>query len=93
MTIAIDVKTPVLVTKKSPAYWRVTFDNPPLNLFDPEMVAGLQNVVGELERDNEVKVVVFDSALPDYFIAHLDLARLEELDLTPGPTGLAPWPD
>ena len=40
-----------------------------------------------------MKIVVFESAVPDYFMAHLDLLRVGELSLTPGPTGLSPWPD
>jgi enoyl-CoA hydratase/carnithine racemase len=77
----------------SAAYWRVTIDNPPLNLFDPEMSDELQSLIGQLEQDPAVKVVVFDSANADYFMAHIDLARAGELSLQPGPTGLSPWPD
>lgn len=85
--------TPVIVSERSPAYWRVTFDNPPVNLFDPELLSGLQDLVARIEADDEVKVVVFDSADPDFFIAHLDLLRADEVDPTPTPTGLPPWPD
>lgn len=81
------------VRQQSPEYWRVTFDNPPVNLFDPEMIRDLQELTTRLESDNRVKVVVFDSADPDFFIAHLDLLRASEFDTTPGPTGLPPWPD
>lgn len=88
-----ELKIPVAVKKRSAGYWRVTLDNPPINLFDPEMIAGLRALVDQLERDREVKVVVFDSADPDYFIAHLDLVRAAEFSLEPGPTGLSPWPD
>jgi enoyl-CoA hydratase/carnithine racemase len=45
-------------------------------LFDPEMVAGLQMLIERLERDDQVKVVVFDSANPDFFISHIDLTRV-----------------
>ena len=83
----------VLTEKRSPAYWRVTLDNPPINLFDPEMIEGFTALITELEADDEVKVVVFESADPDFFMAHFDLVRATEVDLTPGPTGLAPWPD
>lgn len=81
------------VRQQSPEYWRVTFDNPPVNLFDPEMIRDLQELTTRLESDNRVKVVVFDSADPDFFIAHLDLLRASEFDTTPGPTGLPQWPD
>ena len=69
---------PVRAEQQSPGYWRVTFDNPPLNLYEPEVETALVAVVDQLEVDPDVKVVVFDSALPDFFIAHLNLARIAE---------------
>jgi len=71
-------RPPVSADRRGPAYWRVTFDNPPLNIYDPELEAGLVRIVDELETDTEVKVVVFDSAVDDFFMAHLDLGRVEE---------------
>jgi enoyl-CoA hydratase/carnithine racemase len=59
----------------------VTFENPPINFFDPEVTASLQGLVDLLEADDEVKVVVFDSADPEYFMARLNFLRTEELDL------------
>jgi enoyl-CoA hydratase/carnithine racemase len=81
------------IKQHSPAYWQVTIDNPPLNLFDPEMGDELSALVTELEKNTEIKVVVFDSANPDYFISHIDLIRSAEFDLTPRSTGLPVWPD
>ena len=81
------------IKKHSPSYWRVTIDNPPLNLFDQEMCDELRLLVDNLENEEEVKVVVFDSANPEYFISHLDVMRAPEMDLSPGPTGLSVWPD
>lgn len=81
------------ITQRSRAYWRVTLDNPPLNLFDPELAGELPALIERLEQDTELKVIVFDSANPDYFMAHIDLARVGELSVEPGPTGLSPWPD
>lgn len=83
----------LLITRHSSTYLRVTINNPPLNLFDPELSDGLQTLIDELENDMSVQVVVFDSAVPDYFMAHVDLARVAELSTAPGPTGLSPWPD
>ena len=85
----------IKVAKRSPAYWRVTFDNPPLNLMGPDMVREFQNLINALEADEEVRVVVFDSAVDMYFLNHSDFtARLEDLTGMPaGPTGLPPWPD
>lgn len=85
----------IRVAKRSPGYWRVTFDNPPLNLMGPEMVREFQDLINALEADDEVRVVVFDSAVDLYFLNHSDFtARLEDLTgMPPGPTGLPPWPD
>ena len=85
----------IRVTRRSPAYWRVTIDNPPINVMGPEMVREFQEVMGALEADEQVRVVVFDSAVDDYFLNHSDfLAKLEDLTSMPaGPTGLPPWPD
>src|SRR3954467_978561 len=83
------------VTRPSPGYWRVTIDNPPINVMGPEMVREFQQVINALETDEQVKVVVFDSAVEDYFLNHSDFtAKLEDLTSMPaGPTGLPPWPD
>src|SRR6516164_5991918 len=83
------------VTRRSPAYWRVTFDHPPLNIFGPETLPQVNEIITALESDEQVKVVVFDSAVEGFFLIHLDfLANLQELTrLPPGPTGLHPWPE
>jgi enoyl-CoA hydratase/carnithine racemase len=83
------------ITRRSPAYWRVTIDNPPINVMGPEMVRQFQEVITALESDEEVRVVVFDSAVEDYFLNHSDFtAKLEDLTSMPaGRTGLPPWPD
>ena len=55
----------IRVTRRSPAYWRVTIDNPPINVMGPEMVRQFQEVINALEADQHVRVVVFDSAVDD----------------------------
>ena len=59
------------------------------------MVREFQAVIDAIEADEHVRVVVFDSAVDDYFLNHSDFqARLEDLTSMPaGPTGLPPWPD
>ena len=81
--------------RRSPAYWRVTIDHPPLNVMGPEMVQQFQEIINSIEADDDVRVVVFDSAIEGYFLNHSDfLAKLEDLTSMPaGPTGLPPWPD
>src|SRR6478752_5355560 len=87
--------TEIHLARRSPEYWRVTFDHPPLNIFGPEMLPQVNEIITALETDEQVKVVVFDSAVKDFFLIHLDfLANLDELaHLPPGPTGLHPWPE
>ena len=85
----------VILTKPSPAYWRVTFDHPPLNVFGPEAIPQLGDVVTALEVDEQVRVVVFDSAVDGFFLTHYDFLAPPEAttSLPPGPTGLAQLPD
>src|SRR6201998_4628135 len=87
--------TEIRLAQCSPEYWRVTFDHPPLNIFGPEMLPHLNEIIATLETDEQVKVVVFDSAVEGFFMIHLDfLANLDDLAHLPlGPTGLHPWPE
>jgi enoyl-CoA hydratase/carnithine racemase len=73
----------------------VTLNHPPLNIFDPEMLPQVNEVITAIETDNQVKVVVFESAVEGFFLIHLDfLANLDDLaHLPPGPTGVHPWPE
>lgn len=90
---AADAK--IRLTRVSPAYWRVTFASPPLNIVGPAEVRELVKIVEAIEADKEVKVVVFDSALPESFIAHYDLLKplKDSTGMQPGPTGMHPVPD
>ena len=85
----------VQLTRRSPNYWRVTLDHPPLNIFGPETIPQLDELITALETDKHVKVVVFDSAVEGFFLTHYDfLARPEDTTGIPsGPTGLGPLPD
>src|SRR5260221_9304574 len=85
----------VRLTRQSPSYWRVIFDHPPLNLMGPEFVVQFKEIMTELETNEQVKVVVFESAVEGFFLNHSDfLAKLEDLTGLPqGPTGLEAWPD
>src|SRR5436189_6104608 len=85
----------VSLKQVTPSHCRVVLDNPPLNLMGPEFVLQLREVVAALENDDQVKVVVFESAVDGFFLNHSDfLAKLEDLTSIPqGPTGLEAWPD
>jgi len=83
------------LTRRSPQYWRVTLDHPPLNIFGPGTIPQLNEVITAIETDEHLKVVVFDSAVEGFFMTHYDfLAPVEDTTrLPPGPTGLQPLPD
>src|ERR1700683_4447386 len=85
----------IRLTRRSPAHWRVTIDHPPIYALGPELVRQFQETIDALEADEQVRVVVFDSAVDGYFLNHSDfMAKLEDLTSMPaGPTGLPPWPD
>jgi len=85
----------VFLTKHSAVYWRVTLNNPPVNIFGPKTIPQLNQIITAIETDKELKVVVFDSAIDGFFMTHYDfLAKVEETtSLPPGPTGLQPLPD
>src|SRR5260370_6235030 len=86
-------KSQFKLTKVNPAYWRATFDNPPINMLGPETMLELRGLVGQFEKDPDLKVVVFASADPDFFIAHFDISRAADTPREPGPSGLPPWTD
>src|SRR5438309_7426539 len=83
------------LTRRSPYYWRVTINRPPLNIFGPDTIPQLNEAITSIEQDEQVKVVVFDSAIEGFFLTHYDfLAPLENsTSIPPGPTGLQALPD
>jgi enoyl-CoA hydratase/carnithine racemase len=85
----------IRVTRSSAAYWRVMFDNPPLNVMGPQFVREFRKIIAEVEADEEVKVLVLESAVEGFFLNHSDFfADMKDLTSLPqGPTGLEAWPD
>jgi len=68
----------------------VTIDHPPINLLDAVLIEELDRGGRELEADDDVRVVVLQSANPDFFIAHADVTLIQQLpkDVPPKPTKL-----
>ena len=56
----------------------VVIDAPPMNLIGPELVRDLVNLIGALESGQEARVVVLESADPEYFVPHVDLTKVAE---------------
>jgi len=87
--------TQLSIEQRDPGLWIVTFNNPPINLIDVQTIRELSGLLEDLEHNEELKVVVFRSADPEYFLAHWDVLadRNEVARLPKGPTGLHPWVD
>jgi enoyl-CoA hydratase/carnithine racemase len=81
------------VSEMSSSYWRVTFDNGPVNLLDPDTIVQLSDLIDRIEGDPDLTVVVFRSEKPGYFMAHWDFlsdtARVAAM--APGPNGFHPY--
>jgi enoyl-CoA hydratase/carnithine racemase len=87
--------THLRVDRRSSGYCRVTFDHPPINTITATTVVELAELVGLIEADPDLNVVVFDSANPDFYLAHYDVehdpGRTAALGV--GPTGMHAWLD
>src|SRR4051794_35613650 len=62
------------IDRRSPGCCRVTFDHPPTNTITATTVAEIAELVGLIEEDSDLNVVVFASANPDFYLAHYDTA-------------------
>src|SRR3954470_20884508 len=83
------------VERHSPGYCRVTFDHAPINTITATTIAELSELVGLVEEDVDLNVVVFDSANPGFYLAHYDAEHDPERTaaLPRGPTGMHAWLD
>jgi len=66
------------IDRAHPGRWTISFTNTPINMFVPSTIVELGALMTDIEADPSVKVVVFQSANPDFFIAHLDVAKAAE---------------
>ena len=64
---------PVRVIEETSAYWRVVFDYPPFNIVDATIFEGLQGLLARMDASPSLRVVVFESANPEFYLAHFDL--------------------
>ncbi|MEH0541586.1 enoyl-CoA hydratase/isomerase family protein [Streptomyces sp. B21-105] len=77
--------------RTSPQIAKITFANPPVNLIAGETVLRLIEIVTELATDPDIQVVLFDSATPDFFYNHFDLAAAADFPAPEGPDALPAW--
>src|SRR6201984_393842 len=79
----------VRVIEETSAYWRVIFDYPPFNILDATIFEGLQDLLARMDSSPSVRVTVFESANPQFSLAHLDLTgKLGNIMTAVGPSGL-----
>src|SRR5438309_1783756 len=80
---------PLRVIEETPAYWRVVFDYPPFNIVDGALYESLQQLLGRMDSSSDLRVVVFESANPDFYLAHFDLTgKIGNILTAVGPSGL-----
>jgi enoyl-CoA hydratase/carnithine racemase len=81
--------TPVRVIEETPAYWRVVFEYPPFNILDATIFECLQDLLVRMYASQRLRVVVFESAIPDFYLAHFDLTgKTGNITTAVGPSGL-----
>ena len=80
---------PVRVIEESSAYWRAVFDYPPFNIVDGSMFEGLQDLLAKMDGSPSLRVVVFESANPKFYLSHFDLTgKIGNIMTSVGPSGL-----
>src|SRR5713101_1407401 len=78
----------VRVIEETPAYWRVVFENPPFNMVDATIFEGLQDLLARMDASLSLRVVVFESANPGFYLAHFDLTgKTGNITTAVGPSG------
>ncbi len=87
--------THLRIDRRSPSWCRVTFAHPPINTITATTVVELAELVGLIEQDPDLNVVVFDSSNPDFYLAHYDTEHDpgRTAALPAGPTGMHAWLD
>src|SRR4029079_3304790 len=84
-----ELGTHVRVVEETPAYWRVLFENPPFNIVDASIFEGLQGLLTRMDASPGLRVVVFESANPEFYLAHFDLTgKTGNITTAVGPSGL-----
>jgi enoyl-CoA hydratase/carnithine racemase len=87
--VVAESAAPLRVIEETPAYWRVVFDYPPFNILDAAIFEGLQDLLVRMDTSESLRVVVFESAIPDFYLAHFDLTgKTGNITTAVGPSGL-----
>src|ERR1700692_1616430 len=81
------------IDRSRPGIWNVSVSTPPINMLDEGTIEELHGLIPLVEQDDQLKVVIFESADPDFFLAHYDTSRAGQSSGEVGPTGYRPWTD
>ncbi|MEA2419336.1 MAG: hypothetical protein QOE60_1542 [Thermoleophilaceae bacterium] len=76
------------IDERTPGYWRVVFSNPPINLLNSTTVLELAEIVDRIEEAQNLRVVVFASEHPDFFMARYDLSDTNPVAFAPTESGV-----
>jgi enoyl-CoA hydratase/carnithine racemase len=84
-----DSEATIRIVEESPAFWRVVFDHPPFNVIDASIFEGLQSLLGRMDASPDLRIVVFESAIADFYLSHFDLTgNIGNILSAVGPSGL-----
>jgi enoyl-CoA hydratase/carnithine racemase len=76
------------IGEPAPGYWRIVFSNPPINLLNSITVLELGELVSRIEEADELRVVVFASDNPDFYMARYDLSDTNPVAFAPTESGV-----
>ncbi len=80
---------PLRIIEETPAYWRVVFDYPPFNIVDDSIFEALQDLLTRMDASPSLRVVVFESTNPEFYLAHFDLTgKIGNIMTAVGASGL-----
>src|SRR6266446_3893905 len=87
--VVAESAAPLQIIEETPVYWRVVFDHPPFNIVDATIFLGLQDLLARMDASPSLCVVVFESANPEFYLAHFDLTgKTGNITTAVGPSGL-----
>lgn len=81
------------ISEPAPGYWKVVFSNPPINLLNSTTVVEIGEIVRRIEVAQDLRVVVFASAHPDFYMARYDLSDTNPVAFAPTESGVTHFID
>jgi len=82
---------PIQFDRSSPHVAKITFSNSPVGLVTGALVERLAWIIDGLAADEDLRVLVFESNVPDFFLNHFDLGALDSFPKKDESSGISPW--